>query len=119
LLSIRPRFAEAILRGEKRYEFRRFSFSREVTVVMVYATVPVRRVIAEFDVVRVITASPEALWRRTRKFAGLRKREFLHYFDGKASAHAIEIGDVRVYRDPFCPVETLGLRAPQSFVYVS
>src|SRR5450756_1588152 len=46
LLSIRPQYAAAILRGEKRYEFRRTVFSRHVDVVLVYVPSPVRRVVA-------------------------------------------------------------------------
>src|SRR2546427_5834830 len=38
LLSIKPEFVAAILRGEKRYEFRRRIFRRSIGVVVVYAT---------------------------------------------------------------------------------
>ncbi len=41
LLSIRPQYADAIFRGEKRFEFRRAMFRKEVDVVVVYTTSPV------------------------------------------------------------------------------
>lgn len=118
LLSIRPPFTSAILRGDKRFEFRKTIFSSDVEIVVVYATVPVGRVVAEFDVTRVIVASPEELWRITKEFAGITRSEFRRYFRGKALGYAIEIGEVRRYRRPFCPVQSLGVRPPQSFRYL-
>ena len=118
LLSIRHPFATAILRGEKRYEFRRCIFSRHVDVVLVYVTKPVHQVVGEFDVLSIITASPGNLWRRTREYAGIDKAYFDQYFQGLERAHAIAIGDVRPYDVPFCPTERLGLRPPQCFAYV-
>jgi len=119
LLSIRPQYAAAILRGEKRYEFRRTVFSRHVDVVLVYVPSPVRRVVAEFDVDGVITESLPQLWQRTRGFGGIDEAFFYRYFHGVEYGHAIAIGDVRPYDVPFCPVHELGLRPPQSFVYLT
>lgn len=88
-------------------------------VVLLYATVPVRRVLAEFDVCSVISESLQALWRRTKRFAGISEDFFFQYFQGREYGHAIEIGEVRPYKSPFCPIEHLGIRPPQSFVYVN
>lgn len=118
LLSIKPRFAEAIFRGEKRYEFRRATFKRPVTSALVYSSSPVQKVIGEFDVLGVITAPLAALWRKTKQFAGIDRELFYSYFSGCDVGHAIEIGKTRTFTDPFCPVETLGLRPPQSFLYL-
>jgi predicted transcriptional regulator len=118
LLSIKPQFASAILRGEKKYEFRRSIFSRQVDVVLVYATKPVQQVICEFDVVSIICEPLPALWRRTRRRAGIDEASFYGYFDGLDTGYAIVIGEVRSYDEPFSPVEKLGLRPPQSFIYL-
>lgn len=118
LLSVKPNFADAIIRGKKKYEFRRNIFARQVDVVLVYATVPVRRVVAEFDVCSVISESLPLLWERTHHLAGIDSEFFWKYFEGRDYGHAIEIGDVRQYKIPFCPIEELGVRPPQSFVYL-
>ena len=118
LLSIKPQFAASILRGEKRYEFRRSVFSRQVDVVVVYATAPVQRVVVEFDVLSVITAPLTTLWERTHECAGIDEAVFYGYFEGLERGHAIAIGEVRVYDPPFCIVEELGLKPPQSFLYL-
>ena len=100
LLSIRPKFALAILNGEKRFEFRRKKFVHSVKVVLVYATIPVRQVVAEFEVRSVISSRLDSLWRQTRNFAGIEKRVFLEYFRGVQIGHAIEIGKVKRYELP-------------------
>lgn len=119
LLSIRPQYATAILRGEKRYEFRRIIFSRHVHVVLIYVTAPVQRVVAEFDVISVITDSLPTLWKKTSRYAGIDEMSFLAYFNGLDTGNAIEIGEVRPYDKPFCPINEFGLKPPQSFAYLS
>ena len=47
LLSIKPEYAEKILSGEKRYEFRRKLCKREIDKIYIYATRPVQKVIAD------------------------------------------------------------------------
>lgn len=118
LLSIRPDFVEAIIRGEKKFEFRRCIFARPVDVVVVYATVPVRRVVAEFDVRSIMSETLPILWKRTHQSSGIDRKFFWKYFKGKDYGHAIEIGEVRTYKTPFCPIEELGVYPPQSFVYL-
>lgn len=118
LLSIKPKFAYAILRGEKKYEFRRSIFARPVRVVLLYASAPVRRVVAEFEVRSIISQPLQTLWNRTKIFAGIGEEFFFRYFHGREYGHAIEIGEVRPYKAPFCPVERFGIKPPQSFVYI-
>lgn len=108
----------SILRGEKRYEFRRSIFKRPVDRVLVYCTVPVRRVVAEFTVRSIVRDTPAALWRLAKGAAGIDENSFFDYFKGKDVGYAIEIGSVRRYRTPFCPIEQLGVKPPQSFTYV-
>lgn len=118
LLSIKPKYSSAIFRGEKRFEFRRSSFSRPVDIVVVYVTAPVQKVIGEFDVRSVIGESVPSLWERTKRFAGVERDFFFRYFEGREYGYAIEVGEVRSYRSPFCPIERFGIRPPQSFVYL-
>src|SRR5438309_11217740 len=77
LLSIKPRYAEAIFRGEKRFEFRRVIFRKPVKVVVVYTTSPVSRVAGEFDIEGIISDTVEGLWKRTKHQAGIDKERLL------------------------------------------
>lgn len=117
-MSIRPPYAEAILRGDKRFEFRRAIFRKKVDIVIVYKTSPACQVVGEFDVTEVISDSIEDLWKRTRKFAGIDRQTFYRYFHGCGTGYAIAIGEVRPYQSPLRLEGTFGVRPPQSFVYV-
>jgi predicted transcriptional regulator len=119
LLSIKPKFAEKIFVGEKRFEFRRVMPKRDVERVVVYASSPVCRIVGEFTVRRIMTASPEALWKLTRTHAGINKSYFDSYFQGRSEAHAFEVEEVLRYDEPIDPRRvSRGFRAPQSFVYL-
>lgn len=117
-MSIRPRYAEPIFRGEKRFEFRRAIFRKTVDVVIVYITSPTCLVVGEFDVTDVISDSVEDLWSRTSAHAGIDRDGFFDYFRGRDVGHAIVIGSVRKYQTPLDVAATFGIRAPQSFVYL-
>ena len=118
LLSIRPPYAEAIFRGEKRFEFRRAIFRKAVDIVVVYITSPTSLVVGEFDVNEVFSDSVDELWRRTNRYAGIDREVFFNYFKGRGVGHAIAIGDVRKYKKPLELAGTFGVRAPQSFIYI-
>jgi predicted transcriptional regulator len=118
LLSIKPQYAEAIFRGEKRYEYRRTPFRKPVDVVVVYITSPVGLVVGEFDVEEIISDAVPGLWKRTKTRAGIDRALFFDYFGGCRIAHAIVIGDVRRYAQPFGLDVGFGVKAPQSFLYL-
>lgn len=119
LLSIKPEFAEKLLSGEKRFEFRRVIPKRDVERVVVYASSPVCRIVGEFTVLRVVSASPRTLWRETRSHAGITRRYFNAYFKGRTEAHAFEVETVLRYDDPIDPRRiNRDFRPPQSFVYL-
>lgn len=117
-MSIKPQYAEAIFRGEKRFEFRRAIFRRKVDVVVVYTTSPVSQVVGEFDIDGIICDTVEALWKRTRHSAGIDRKRFFGYFNGRAAGFAIAIGSVRRYRRPLNLSASFGVRPPQSFMYI-
>jgi predicted transcriptional regulator len=121
LLSIKPGFANDILDGKKRFEFRRLLFRREnVTRVVIYASTPEQRVIGEFKIGALLSLSPDDLWSKTRRFAGIDREQFDSYFAGKVQAHAIKVSAPVRYRRPLDLFRDFGLcRPPQSFCYVS
>lgn len=120
ILSIKPEYANKILDGSKRFEFRKANFSvDQVAVVLIYATKPVGKVIGEFTVERIHVDKPSEIWRKTRSHAGVDKRFFDEYYRNRSVAVAIEVNKVQRYETPkelddFGP----GITAPQSFRYV-
>jgi predicted transcriptional regulator len=119
LLSIKPRFAEKILSGEKRYEFRRAIFKRpRVRVIVVYASAPVQKVVGEFTISEILYDEVDSLWRRTRKYSGITEDVFYRYFENKDRGYALGIRRVKRYRIPFCPRKHFGVFPPQSYAYL-
>lgn len=120
ILSVHPEYANAILRGEKRVEFRRTRVQRPVEMIAVYSTSPVRRVVAVCHVSEVQEAHPQALWKRHAKCAGIERQRFVRYFAGCERGLAVVLSDT-VPLDASLPLSRFSrdLRPPQSFVYIS
>lgn len=120
LLSIKPEYAEKILDGNKRYEFRRVvPKANGVTTVVIYATKPIGMVIGEFDIDGVLSEKPSALWAQTSKYSGISKKFFNEYFRGRDTGHAIKVKEARRYETPVDLGSVLGHGvAPQSFCYL-
>jgi len=111
-------YAEAIFDGRKRFEFRRNIFRENISVVIVYMSSPVMKVVGEFSVECIITDDVEALWCQTEAHAGIERDAFMDYFTGRDVGHAIKIGNVKRYDQPRNLQEAYGVRPPQSFLYL-
>ena len=48
LLSIKPKYANLIIEGVKKYEFRRQIFRKEIEKAYIYCTQPVKKIIGYF-----------------------------------------------------------------------
>lgn len=119
LMSIHPKYADAIMTGKKRVEFRKRPIAADVTHVIVYATAPVSAVIGAFAVTGQVTSPPRSLWRRFRRVGGISRSRFFDYFAAHESGTGIGVGLVLVPPAPLSLVEDLGLRhPPQSFRYL-
>ena len=119
LLSIKPQFAEKILSGDKKYEFRRLLYkSPNVEKIIIYATAPVMKVVGEFDIAEVHSMELEALWEKTMEYSGIEKQFYDSYFKGRESGHAIEVKKVKRYKTPKALIDFNVGYPPQSFVYV-
>lgn len=120
LLSIKPEFVEKILSGEKKYEFRKKLFKRQsVKTIVIYATMPIGKVVGEFDIDHVISDEPNLVWEKTKKYAGVSKSFYDEYFKEKSLAFAIAVGKVTLYDEPKS-LNYFGknIVAPQSYRYL-
>jgi predicted transcriptional regulator len=116
-LSIHPQHAESILEGRKRFEFRRVP-PRAATTLILYATSPVQRIVGHVQVSRILSGSPEGLWKRCAGAAAIPRNYFMTYFDDREQAFAIEVKNpVRLIHP--VEVEVLGdFAVPQSYRYL-
>jgi predicted transcriptional regulator len=119
LLSIKPKYADLIFDGTKKFEFRRTIFKNEnIKTVIVYASSPVRKVIGEFEIETILNNDLAILWKQTKDYAGIDKAYFFEYFINKEKGYAIKIKKAKKYRNPLCLKEDFNLLPPQSFLYL-
>lgn len=119
LLPIHPQYAKRILAGQKRVEFRRVRFARDVSHVVIYATSPIKRIVGYFEVSEIVRASPTSLWRAYKKSGGIDRETFSYYFAAKRLGYAIGVKSVWSLAQPKSlrvvgPFKT----PPQSFAYL-
>jgi predicted transcriptional regulator len=120
LLSVKPRFAEAILCGQKTFEFRRAVFRRRnVRTVVLYASSPMQKVVGEFKIDEVLSLGLDALWGATQEGGAIDRCYFDNYFRGRTTGYALKVKAVRRYRLPLCLRADFGIdHPPQSFRYI-
>lgn len=119
LLSIKPEYAEKILGGEKKYEFRRTVFKNPtIKTVVIYASSPVKKVIGEFEIDYILSLELGELWDKTMRHSGIDKDFYYSYFNGKEIGHAIRVKRATRYRQYFELRDYDVKYAPQSFIYL-
>lgn len=122
-LSLRPRFAELVLAGQKRVELRRVRpRAQPGTLVLVYATSPRRELVGSCIVAAIASATPDEIWRLHGQLAAVPKSEYREYFVGTNRAVAITVSSPRRLREPI-PLKELralipSFAPPQSFRYL-
>lgn len=119
LMSINPKYVDEILAGRKKYEYRRIKAKKKnVDKIIVYCTSPIKKVVAEIDVVGVIVDKPDDLWNNTKNYAGISKVKYDEYFKNKDIAVAYKLGSVLKYDIPK-DLDEFGIKfTPQSFIYI-
>jgi len=119
LLSIKPKYVKSIFYGEKRYEFRKAIFKhRDIDRIYIYSSSPVKKIVATFEIGRIIENHPNDLWENVKDYAGIDDQDFFAYFKGKSKAFAIEIKNLREFEMPIDPRATIfGFVPPQSYCY--
>ncbi len=120
LLSIKPKYADKIMKGEKKYEFRKSKFDvKKINEVYIYSSSPVKKIIGKMFIDDVIEGHPKEIWKKCYKYSGITKEEYFKYFDKKDKGFALSIADVEIFDEPFDPyIEYEKFTPPQSFYYI-
>lgn len=120
LLSIKPEFANKIFDGSKKFEFRKAIFkNKDIKKIVVYASAPVSKVIGEFEIEEIIKDEINTLWETTEKWSGIHKEFYDDYFSNRDYGYAIKVKNIKLYKQQYDVFERFGLKAPQSFAYIS
>ncbi len=119
LLSIKPKYAELIKSGLKKYEFRRKIFKKAgASKVFIYSTSPVKKITGVFDASVIHQDSPYKIWKMFGAYSGLSQEEFFRYFKDCGIAYAIEIRNLVTFDKPHDPSKYfLEFTPPQSYRY--
>lgn len=117
IISINPEHVNNIINGTKKYEYRTKAAKKDVNKLIIYETMPIKKVVAEAEIVEVLVLDPNALWEKTKEHSGITKNFFDEYFKDRKVAYAYKLGKIKAYDEPKALTE-FGLRAaPQSFAY--
>ena len=122
LISIRPRFVDAIFAGTKTVELRRVKPRLQAgDLVVIYASGTVKGMVGAFVVAGVTAAAPSSIWRKHNGGSGLTKLEFDTYFSGVSVGYALRIGKFWKLPEPVAlnilRKRHAGFRPPQSYHY--
>lgn len=118
LLSIKPEYVESILSGHKKYEFRKIRCKQSVNKIIIYATSPIKQVVAEAEIDEIIQDDIMKVWEKTKKFSGISYKFFKSYYKDREFAVAYKLRNVKRYDVPKT-LSDYGISfAPQSFVYL-
>ena len=121
LLSIKPKFVAEMFNGNKKFEYRKAIFkNKNVKTVVIYSTMPVGKIVGEFDIDDILEDNPINVWEQTKNFSGITEEFYDTYFSGRDKAFAIKIKSLKEYDEPICPYTTYeNFTAPQSFKYIA
>lgn len=119
LLSINPEYVESILQGTKLYEYRKFRCRDDVDKIIIYATAPQKKIVAEAEIEEIVEDDVLNVWRRTKNHSGITYSFFRKYYKGKKKAVAYRLKNVLTYDKPLTLADIGVSCAPQSYCYVT
>lgn len=123
LISLKPEYADLVFSGLKTAELRRrISTFVENRDVFIYVSSPVMELRGAFRVGQIWEGTPQDIWQTVSKMAGVSRKVFDEYYQGKDIAFAMEIMEVREFTNP-PSLATLRKRfpnfvVPQSYRYL-
>lgn len=118
ILSIHPIYIEKMLSGEKRYEYRK-QIPTNVRYIVVYATAPIKKIVAIIEIDYIMKDNPKIIWEKTKEYSGVSQDFFMHYFANHQDSYAIKIKQIFRLMMPK-PLVCLdnNISAPQSYKYL-
>jgi predicted transcriptional regulator len=121
-LSVKPRFADALLSGRKTVELRKRAPRLPAgATVIIYSSSPTMAVIGTVELEGIVKATPDDVWTTHGHETQVTKAEYDAYFHNSAYAVALRVIRPRHFSVQI-PLEVLrkhyGFHPPQSFRYM-
>ncbi len=119
ILSIKPIYAQAIMSGTKKVEFRKKIFKRPVDKIFVYSSSPEKKIIGFFTIKEIVQNNPKKLWREFSDVGGIDKIDFFNYYQNSETGFSIKIYGVQKFKNGIDPSDIFeNFCAPQSYIYL-
>lgn len=123
LISVEPRYFASILSGEKTVELRRRALRiTEGAKIWLYCKAPIASISAVCQLRYSETLSKADLWTKHSPQLALSRSEYDAYLEGRDSAHALVLSEVRSLDQPIDLVAARALRLnfqpPQFFMHL-
>jgi predicted transcriptional regulator len=119
ILSIKPKYAQSIISGIKKVEFRKKIFKRPVDKVYIYSSSPTKKLIGYFTFSEIVEESPTDLWAKFQAVGAIDKADFFDYYKDSDKGFAIVIDKVEKFKKGIDPIDFFeNFCAPQSYIYI-
>ena len=123
LLSVKPRFARAILEGRKTVEVRRrFPQVPAGTTVVLYSSSPERAVLGTVRLKRAIRVDPKVVWETFSDEIDIEEDALIEYLAGADASTVLQVEEPETWSQPVTLGrlrELIGVEPPQSFRYLA
>lgn len=118
ILPINPIYVGRILNGTKKYEYRKRLCKKDIDTILIYETNPVKKIVAEVEVLGKRKEEKHKLWQDTMSLSGIEEEKYYKYFSKNEHACAYELGNVTRY-EKAKELSEYGINFyPQSYVYI-
>lgn len=118
ILSIHPSHIVKILSGEKLFEYRKM-VPQNIDYIIIYATAPIKKVVAIVEVDMIIKDTPQNIWNLTQNKSGVSYEFFMAYFTEVSIGYAIKFRNIYRLSAPVNIAVIDGVKcAPQAYQYV-
>ena len=123
LMSIKPKYAEQIMRGSKTVELRRVAPNLDKSaVILIYESTPVKAITGYAFISAITKLSPSETWALYAGKAQISKHDFDEYYQGTDKAFAIHLKEAARLLEPISLAdlrsEQILANPPQSYRYL-
>ena len=126
LLAIKPKYAEMIYAGEKKYELRKkmpkllyvdegasFAHRNMRIKIFIYESSPVQRVTGYMVFGQIVCEDVDIIWDKHQESLGITRKEYIKYTKNQWWIYIARIANVVKFDEPY----RLSHRPPQNFMY--
>lgn len=125
LISVKPKYAIKILKGEKTIELRKCAPKKvgKDGYILLYVTAPIKEIWGIYKIENIIKENPKTLWENFGEKTGITIEEFNEYYKENDSAFGIQIQEVKSLFKHSIKLDNLknlipGFMPPQTYSYI-